>query len=404
MSDQSKQPVSTEFVAMMALLISLVALSIDAMLPALPAIGRDLGVDDPNDPQLVLSVLFAGLAIGQLLYGPVSDSTGRKPAIYAGLAIFIAGCLLSIAAQSFEMMLIGRFLQGLGAAGPRVVVVALVRDLYEGRAMARIMSFVMMVFIGVPALAPAIGQAIDQLFGWRAIFVTFLAIALIGSAWFALRQEETQKAGNRQPFSLRSIMTGALETVRIRHALGYTIAAGFVFGGFIGFLVSAQQIFQDTFGVGDRFPVYFATLALSIGSASMVNGYIVMRFGMRLISFRALCALSALSCAFLLFLWLTGGIPPLWAFMAYMMVTFFCFGLLFANFQALAMEPLGHIAGVGAAVVSSLTTFISLIPGTLVGQAFNGTVVPLIASFAGLGILSVLTMIWTERTSAKQQV
>ena len=237
MSDQPNQSVSTEFVAMMALLISLVALSIDAMLPALPVIGRDLGFENPNDPQLILSVLFAGLAIGQLFYGPISDSTGRKPAIYAGLAIFGIGCILTIVAQSFEMMLLGRFLQGLGAAGPRVVVMALVRDLYEGRAMARIMSFVMMVFIGIPALAPAIGQTIEQLFGWRAIFVTFLAIALIGSTWFGLRQEETRKPGDRLPFSIRVIASGIWETLKTRHSLGYTIAAGFVFGAFIGFLV-----------------------------------------------------------------------------------------------------------------------------------------------------------------------
>lgn len=381
----------------MALLISLVALSIDAMLPALPAIGEELGARNANDAQLVLSALFAGLAAGQMIYGPVSDSIGRKPAIYAGLAIFSAGCVLSVLAASFEVMILGRILQGLGAAGPRVVVVALVRDRYEGRAMARVMSFVMMVFICVPALAPAIGQTIQQFFGWRAIFVSFLAIALIGLCWFAARQEETCRREDRVPFVGGVILSGIVETLKSRVALGYTIAAGFVFGAFIGFLVSAQQIFQTTYGTGELFPLYFAILAIAVGSASTVNGTIVMRFGMRLISFRAVLIMSLLSALFWLYLLTLTAAPEFWLFMAYMLMTFFCFGLLLANFQALAMEPLGHIAGVGAAVVSSLTTVISLILGTIIGQLYDGTILPMVSGIAGLAILSVFTMMWTDR-------
>ena len=380
----------------MALLISLVALSIDAMLPALPEIGRDLGVQRSNDNQLIISVLFLGLAAGQMIYGPLSDSTGRKPAIYLGLVLFIAGCLLSIFATSFSAMLAGRFLQGIGAGGPRIVIVALVRDCYEGRAMARIMSFVMAVFILVPALAPALGQAILLVAHWRAIFVSFLVLAVTGFAWFALRQPETLTPDRRKPFSPRGIGLAVVETCTNRIAFGYTIAAGLIFGAFIGYLASAQQIFQELYGLGRLFPLYFAVLALSIGSASYVNARLVMRLGMRFLSDRALLVLCGLSVAFFVATAVLSGQPPLWALMAYLMIAFFCIGILFGNFNSLAMQSVGHIAGVAAAVVGSLTTFISLALGTAIGQGYNGTVLPLVGGFALLGLGSLGVMRWAE--------
>jgi DHA1 family bicyclomycin/chloramphenicol resistance-like MFS transporter len=385
-----------EFVTLMALLISLVALSIDAMLPALPEIGRDLGVQRSNDNQLIISVLFLGLAAGQMVYGPLSDSTGRKPAIYLGLVLFIMGCLLSIFATSFAAMLAGRFLQGIGAGGPRIVIVALVRDCYEGRAMARIMSFVMAVFILVPALAPALGQVILVVAHWRAIFVSFLVLAVTGFAWFALRQPETLTADRRKPFSPRGIGLAVVETCANRKAFGYTIAAGLIFGAFIGYLASAQQIFQELYGLGRLFPVYFATLALSIGSASYLNARLVMRFGMRFLSYRALLVLCGLSAVSLVATAAASGQPPLWALMTYLMIAFFCIGILFGNFNSLAMQSVGHIAGVAAAVVGSLTTFISLALGTAIGQGYNGTVLPLVGGFALLGLGSLGVMRWAE--------
>ena len=386
-----------EFVALMALLISLVALSIDAMLPALPAIGADLGASGENETQLVLTALFLGLATGQLVYGPVSDSVGRKPAIYAGLALFMAGCALSIFARDFETMLAGRFLQGAGAAGPRIVTLALVRDQYAGRAMARIMSFVMGVFILVPALAPALGQGVLLFGSWRLIFTSFLGLAAVGLIWFAVRQPETLERDRQVPLSLKNILTGMKECCTNRVALGYTISAGLIFGGFVGYLVSAQQIFQEQYGVGAQFPTYFAVLALSIGSASFFNAKLVMRYGMRLLSGRALIVLSVLSVLFLAYAWTVAGHPPLSILMTYWMVAFFCFGILFGNFNALAMEPLGHIAGVAAAMIGSLTTFISLFLGTLIGQLYSGTVLPLTAGFALLGIASIVVMYVAEK-------
>ncbi len=387
----------TEFVILMALMSSLVALSIDAMLPALPDIGAELGVVEANDNQLVLSVLFLGLAVGQMIYGPISDAIGRKPAIYAGLVLFVGGCLLSIFATDFNMMLAGRLLQGIGAAGPRIVTIALIRDGYEGRAMARIMSFVMAVFILVPTLAPALGQLVLLVAHWRGIFVCFLVLALLVFAWFALRQPETLPPAKRIPFSVAGLFASIVETCSNRKALGYTIAGGLIFGAFVGYLNSSQQMLQQQYSLGNQFAFYFAILALAIGGASFINAKLVMRFGMRLLSRWALQASCVLSVGFVVVAVATSGHPPLWVLMTYFMLAFFCMGLLFGNFNALAMEPMGHIAGVAAAVIGSLTTFISLFLGTVIGRLYDGTVVPLVAGFAVLGIASYIVMHIVER-------
>lgn len=385
-----------EFVALMALMISLVALSTDAMLPALPEIGQALGIQRDNDNQLIISLLFLGMAVGQMIYGPLSDSVGRKPAIYAGFGLFIIGCLLALFATSFPVLLIGRVLQGLGAAGPRIVTVALIRDQYEGRAMARVMSFVMAVFILVPVVAPLLGQTILIVAHWRAIFGVYLVLAFIASLWFALRQPETLAPSRRLPFSLARMALAVREIFGNRIALGYTVAAGLISGAFIGYLNSAQQLFQEQYGLGRLFPLYFAILALSIGSASFLNGRLVMRYGMRFLSLSALLTLSGLSLIFWPMAYRLAGQPPLWALMAYFLLSFFCIGLLFGNLNALAMEPLGHIAGMGAAVVGSLSTFISLLLGTLIGQSYNGTILPLVGGFAILSTAAVGVMRWVD--------
>ena len=294
-------------------------------------------------------------------------------------------------------MLLGRFLQGIGAAGPRIVTIAIVRDRYEGRAMARIMSSVMAVFILVPALAPGIGQVILMVASWRAIFGVFLAVAVIAVTWFGTRQPETLPLARRASFSPRRIVIAAAEVCTHRVALGYTIAAGLTFGALVGYLTSAAQIFQDQYGQGARFPLYFAALALAIGVASWCNSRLVMRFGMRLLSRIAARGFGGLALGFFGFALVTGGQPPLGALMAYLGAAFFCLGILFGNFNALAMEPLGHIAGVAASVVGSLTTFISLLLGTLIGRSYDGTVLPLIGGFAILGLGTLAAMRWAER-------
>ncbi|MCA9977311.1 MAG: multidrug effflux MFS transporter [Anaerolineales bacterium] len=385
----------TEFVVLVSLLMAITALSIDAMLPALPQIGSDLLVQDANDRQLVISMIFFGLAFGQLFFGPLSDSVGRKPAIYAGLALYMAGALTCMLAANFPMMLIGRLLQGIGASAPRAVSLALVRDQFSGRQMARVMSFVMTVFILIPMLAPSMGQAILSFSNWRMIFGSFLLLASIALTWFALRQPETLAPDKRAPFTIQRIIQAIQEILKNRLALGYTVTAGFVSGAFIGYLNSAQQIFQEQYDLGALFPVYFGVIASSIGLASLSNSHLVMRLGMRFLVKNALIIIFVLSTAMLILVSLTGQLP-LWGFMVYLMLAFFCIGVVFGNMNSLAMEPLGQVAGIGAAVVGALSTLISVLLGTFIGQSYNDTILPLVMGLAVLTGLSIVVVRWAE--------
>ena len=387
-----------EFVALMATMTALIALSIDMMLPALPAIAATLGVRRANDSQLIVSLLFLGFGFGQFFYGPVSEGVGRKPAVYVGLALFSAGCLLSLVAQSFPIMLVGRVLQGVGVGGPRAMTIALVRDRFEGRAMARVMSLVMAVFILVPVIAPSIGQVILGVAGWRTIFAVYLTMALGVWVWFGWRQEETLDPARRVPLSPGNIARGIREVVTNRLAFGYTLAAGLVYGAFIGYLSSVQQILQVQYSLGPKFPLYFSTLAIALGGASLCNARLVGRYGMRPLAGWALRLVCAVSIGFLAVVMLRTGHPPLWALIAYLLASFFGIGLLFGNLNALAMQPLGHIAGIGAAVVGGSQTLISLALGTVIGQSYDNTVLPLVAGFAILSALAIVVSRFAEKT------
>jgi MFS transporter, DHA1 family, multidrug resistance protein len=402
MMTSNRPPITLgEFVGLMATLTALAALSIDMVLPALPAIGATLGVDRANDNQLVIALFFLGFGIGQFFYGPLSDAAGRKPAAYAGLTLFTIGCMLSLMSRSFWLMLVGRFLQGVGVAGPRSITLALVRDKFEGRAMARVISLITVVFILCPIIAPAIGQAVLGRFGWRTIFVIYLVMGLLAAVWFAARQEETLPPARRLPFSIVRMLAAMREVVTTRRAIGYTIASGYVFGAFLGYLTSAQQILQQQYALGAQFPLYFALLAVAIGGASFVNATLVLRYGMHALSTWSLRGICAVSIAFTAFASASSGHPPLWTLMAYLLVSFFGIGLLLGNLNALAMQPLGHIAGTGAAVTGATSMLISLGFGTWIGQSYDGTVLPLVLGFAILSACSIVIAWWAESGSAE---
>lgn len=393
---QTPEPSFVEFVVIISLMMSLTALSIDTMMPALPKIGTELGLQNTNGRQLIISMLFLGLAVGQLVFGPLSDKTGRKPAVYYGYAIYILGSLFSIIATNFPIMLAGRLLQGVGISAPRAITLALVRDRYSGRMMARVMSFVMTVFILVPMLAPSLGQVIMRFSGWRGIFVSFVVIALITLIWFALRMPETLAPSERAPFSLRHIIDATGFIVRNRTALAYTLSTGLVGGAFLGYLNSAQQIFQEQYALGEFFPILFGIISISIGLASFLNARLVMQFGMLFLVQWPLRIILGLGVVALGVALLTAGQPPLWFVIAYLMLTFFCIGILFGNQNAMAMEPLGHLAGIGAAVVGSLSTLIQMPLGTIIGQNYNGTIFPLVIGIASLAGLSIFVVQWAE--------
>jgi DHA1 family bicyclomycin/chloramphenicol resistance-like MFS transporter len=292
------------------------------------------------------------------------------------------------------MMLVGRVLQGLGLSAPQVVTMALVRDQFEGRTMAQVMSFSMTLFILVPMVAPTIGQGILSVGGWRSIFGSFLFFALITIVWFGIRIPETLALENRSPFSVKRIEYAVQEILAIRPALGYTLTAGLLNGVFLGYLNSSQQIFQEQYALGDRFPIYFATISLSLGMASFLNARLVMRYGMRNLVQWALRVVFGLAVTFLTISIALAGQPPLWGLMAFLMISFFCTGIVFGNINALVMQPLGHLAGIGAAVVGSITTLISMLLGTMIGRSYNGTILPLVLGMTLLTGISIFIVRW----------
>lgn len=395
---KTREPGLGEFVALMAFAMSMVALSIDAMLPAFPEMVRDLQVTNFNDIQLVISTLFIGLAFGQLFYGPLSDSIGRKPSMYVGFIVFIVGSLLSLMATDYPTMLAGRLLQGIGAAGPRTVAVALIRDRFHGSEMARVMSFIMTIFILVPIFAPALGQFILLWAGWRSIFAVFIVLAVMTLVWLAIRQPETLPRDLRRRFTLRNVTRGFLEVVRSRTAMVYTLVSTCVSGAFFGYLNSCQQIFQVQYGLGTQFPIYFGGLAIAVGFASLLNSAMVMRFGMHALADRSLYSMAGLSWIFLAITWFTAGHPPLWLFMLICLALFFCIGVLFGNLNAIAMEPLGHVAGTAAAAIGSFTTLVAVVLGFLIGRVYDGSLLPMAFGFVSLTSLSVI-LVSTNRVA-----
>ena len=386
-----------EFIPLMGLLTALDALCIDAMMPALSEMGRDLRVAHPNDVQLIIATMFLGIMLGQSVGGPISDAIGRKPAIYFGLTLYLAGTLIAIFAQTFPVMLAARVLQGTGAAMPATVSTALVRDLYQGAPMARVMSFMGSVFIFVPVIAPLLGQGILLIGHWRWIFVMFFVLGFPASIWFALRQPETLPPEKRHPVSPSRLLSTLLEILRSRPAIGYSVASGLFLGAFFGYLNASQQIFQGTYRTGAYFALYYSSCAATIGIALFSNGKLVERFGMHRLACLGCSGMLAVALLFLPVAYVYAGVPPLALWMAFLLPIFFFIGLLFGNLNAIIMEPLGHIAGMASSMTSGLTLLISLPLGTLIGRAFDGTVLPVVTGFAVMTALALAVMLWTER-------
>lgn len=386
---------TTEFTILVALLMSIVAISIDALLPALGIISEALHLDNPNKAQYILSALFLGMALGQLICGPLSDATGRKKVLYLGVTLFLLGSVVCLTAQDLNTMLLGRFIQGLGVAGPYVSAMSIVRDQFSGRQMAKIMSLVMLIFIAVPAIAPSIGQAILLLASWQMIFVFYIFYALLISFWIFFRLEETLPKERRIAFSTSSFMDGLKEVLCNRVTIGYTLCMGLFFGSFIGYLNSSQQIFQVQFNTGKLFTLYFGMLALIFGLASLANSQLVEKLGMHKMCYRSVACMIICSAIFLGLHYVVA--ITLWMFLIYASVLFFCFGLIFGNLNAIAMEPMGHVAGIAAAIIGSTSSIISMCIGTAIGQMYDNTLLPVTSGFLILSALSLIIMRIADR-------
>jgi len=383
-----------EFVAMMAALMALTALSVDIMLPALPQIREDFGIVDANAQQLVITAYIMGFALGQLFHGPLSDGIGRRAVLLGGLAAYTLASVACFVSGSFEVLLLARVIQGLANAAPRIVAVAVVRDIYGGRRMAEVMSFVMMIFIVAPVIAPSLGGLFLLLGSWHLIFVFLAVLGAVSLAWTGLRLPETRPAATREPMSLGWVMRAFGQAIAERQTLGYTLATGIVFGSLMGYINSAQQIYMEVYGLGALFPIVFGACAAALAIASFVNTRFVGRLGMRRVSHAALLGFVASGVVHAAVA-ATMGVP-LWLFLGLLSISLFCFGLMMPNFNALAMEPMGRIAGTASSFVGAVTTGLGAGLGLWIGQAYDGTVVPLTVGFAGLGVAGLLVVLLTE--------
>lgn len=391
-SDQS----FPEFVGLIALMMALTALSIDIMLAALPDIAATYGLADPNDRQLVITAYLLGFAAGQPVCGPLSDRFGRKPVLTAGVVVFSIGAIGALVSPSYDALLWARALMGLGAAAPRIMAISIVRDRFAGRGMARVMSFVMMVFIIIPVVAPSFGAFILLSGHWNWIFGALLVAGLLLMGWAWLRLPETLPPEERRPLSAESLRYAAATVVTTRQTVGYTIGMGFMFGALMTYIGSAQQVFMDVYGLtAATFPLAFAVVASVMVLASLVNARLVGRLGMRRVSHAAVLGFVAAGVALAAFGF--PAHPPLFVLMAFLMVCFFCFGLIAPNFNALAMEPLGRIAGMGSSLTGFYGTAGGAVFGWIAGQAFDGTVRPLTMAFALYGTLALVCVLVTER-------
>jgi len=387
-----------EFVALMAMLTATVAFSIDSMLPALPEIGAELSPDDLNRAQLILTAFVLGMGFGTFFTGPMSDAFGRKPVILGGSGLYALGALLAWSAPSLEWVLAARLLQGIGAAGPRVAAIAMVRDLHAGREMARIMSFIMIVFMIVPAIAPSLGALIIGAFGWRAIFLSFLVFALVTMIWLALRQPETLAPDLRRPLRPRLLWSAMVEVVANPVTRLAILIQTIAFGMLFGLLSAIQPVFDIAYGEGDHFPLWFALIAVFSAGGSALNARLIQRMGIRQMVGGVFVIQSVLTGLMLVALF--AGLPARTEFflvLAWAIGIFVQGGLTIGNLNALAMEPMGHIAGMAASITAALATIGSVIIAAPIGLAFDGTARPVVA---GLFVLALIAAALSRRIPA----
>lgn len=391
-----------EFVTLMASLMSIVALAIDALLPALDYIGFSIGTTESSDTQLLITMIFLGLGIGPLVFGPISDSLGRKPIVYMGFSIFIIASIICIYSESLVWMVVGRILQGIGLSAPRTISIAMVRDSFSGDYMARIMSFITVVFILVPIVAPAMGKFVLDHYNWQAIFYIQLIFSILVSFWFWKRQAETLPEAKRIKFSGHIFSDGLKELFKHKKTIGYTLISGFITGSFMVYLSSSQQIFHTQYGLKEEFPFIFAGLAISIGSATFLNGTLVVKFGMERIINTAIFSFFTISLLYLILFYNTDN-PGIVILLSFFALQFFAIGFLFGNLRAMAMQPIGHIAGIGAAITGFISTMMAVPISIYIGQFVNQRALPLFIGFLICSLLSIFIITYLRIDTKRQR-
>lgn len=391
---------TVELVALVAILMALNALAIDVMLPALDDIGRAMGIAEEggkssNRQQLIIFAYIAGFGVPQLVFGPLSDRFGRRPVLTFCLIFYTIVGALCMTVTSFAALLAARFFQGIAASGVRVVAVSVVRDMYLGRGMARIMSLVMTVFMIVPIAAPSIGQLVLFVAPWQWTFGLLVVAGILCLAWVRLRLPETLPPERRRSLDWRSALSGYGEVLANRSARGYMLGGGVIFGSLFAFIGSSEQIFTEVFRVGNNFVLWFAAVAFIMSIANFTNSSLVERFGMRRISHLALFGFITFAVTLLIAMSVFG--ERLFVFFPLFALVFACFGFIGANFNALAMEPLGHVAGSASAAFGFTTSTLASIIGYAIGSRYDGSVHPVIAGFVILGLSTLAIVLITER-------
>lgn len=384
-----------EFIFLTALLTSIIAMSIDIMLPALPLIGESLQVADVNSRQFVIISFTLGFAIFQLFFGPITDRYGRRPILLGGMLVFIATSFFCATAQDFETLLIGRFVQGIGAAAVRVVVAAIVRDCFSGNAMGRVMSFSFTAFMAVPVIAPIIGQLVSVNFGWRWIFSGLGAVGVLITIWSSTRLKETMHEEDRLSLDIASLWSAAKEVCTNRIAAGYTLASTLTSIGLFAYIVLVQQVYGELYGLGGWFPLAFAIGAVGIAIASVVSGNVVNHYGIRFMAHLSMCVFAF--SGMVLFILCLFGNPPFWVTYTLIFFAMVGFGVLQGNIGAISMEPLGHVAGMASSIIGVFSTTVGVVAGGAIGYSYNGTVLPLGFAFGVFGLAALLVVFWTER-------
>ncbi len=383
-----------EFTVMIAMIMALTALAIDIMLPTFGAVRSEYGLaPDSTAPAAIVTFFFLGLAAAQVFFGPLADRFGRKPVLYAGLSLYLVSALAASFAPTFEMVLISRFVWGVGAAAPRVVALSVVRDSYRGEAMARTMSIIMSIFVLVPVIAPSLGAAILTIASWRWVFGACAVAAVLLAAW-TLRLPETLKPENRLPLRFDSIVAAGRTVVSNRQTVGYTLAMTFLFGVFMSYLASSELIISDVFNRAELFPYVFGGLAAVMGAAMLVNAAIVSRIGLRRLVRRVLVGYVLGSAGMVILAVATEGTPGLWVFVFGLAVMLSMHALLIPNFNTLAMNPMGNLAGTAAAVIGTVSTALGAGLGAMLDRTFDGTVLPFTLGFFGCGIVAAGFVLW----------
>lgn len=377
---ERKLPISQlELVSLLAMLSATVAFSLDAMLPVLPEIGEALSPDAPNRAQLVVGSFVLGLGIGTFFTGALSDAYGRRSVAVGGALVYCAAALIAAFTGDLEMLLLARFVQGLGAAGPRVTAMAIARDLFSGRRMAQVLSYVIFVFTLTPVFAPSIGWAIAEVFGWRGIFASFAVFSFISVAWLLLRLPETLPPENVRAFRLGKLIEGTREVLGHRRVVLATMVQTLIFGALFSGLASSQQVFEDVFDQGEAFPLWFGLMAILASGSNLINARIVVRLGMREVVRRVLLIQGAFTLVFLV-LQISGALPDALGFpIGFLWYTslFYLAGFGIGNMNALALEPLGHMAGLAASITTACATIGAALLTVPIGLAFDGTLLPL---------------------------